>query len=109
MPECDFSAASRRAEELRSAIASTPMYTPKGVVSVTVSMGVTVGGGAIPTDAESLLRTSDEALYQAKNAGRNRVVVCEIDEDRLPPRAKTRALKDFCAKHSRGEKQPICA
>ena len=51
------------------------MVTPEGAVPVTVSMGVAIGGASLPFDEESLLRTADEALYRAKNTGRNRVVV----------------------------------
>jgi two-component system cell cycle response regulator len=84
MPLCDVSVAPSRAEELRAAISSTPMDTPKGAVPVTVSLGVAIGEGAMSMDVESLLRNADEALYQAKQAGRNRVVVYQIDQERLP-------------------------
>jgi two-component system cell cycle response regulator len=84
MPHCDVSAASSRAEDLRAAIASTPMETPEGAVPVTVSLGVAIGGRDIPMDVESLLQSADEALYQAKNAGRNQVMVCQKDKERLP-------------------------
>lgn len=84
IPQCDFSVAPSRAEELRAAIASTPMDTSKGAVPVTVSLGVAIGGGAIPVDEESLLRNADEALYQAKHAGRNQAVIFQKDEQRCP-------------------------
>ncbi len=84
VPQCDSSVAASRAEDLRAAITSTPMDTPNGAVPVTVSLGVAIGGGAISMEVESLLRTADEALYQAKIAGRNRAVVCRIEEGLLP-------------------------
>ena len=84
MPQCDFSLAPSRAEELRAAISSTPMDTPKGAVPVTVSLGVAIGGGAMPIDEESLLRNADKALYQAKHAGRNQAVIFRKDEERRP-------------------------
>jgi diguanylate cyclase len=56
------------ADELRSAIANTPMAEG---VTVTVSIGV---GEARPADSvESWIRDTDAALYAAKRAGRNTV------------------------------------
>ncbi|MEK7276890.1 MAG: diguanylate cyclase [Chloroflexota bacterium] len=41
-------------------------------MSVTVSLGVAFAAPDCP-DLPTLLRLADEALYKAKNAGRNRV------------------------------------
>lgn len=71
LPNCDLSATARRADQIRNLIATTPILTPQGAKSVTVSMGVTVAESC--TDSESLLRRADVALYQAKRNGRNRV------------------------------------
>lgn len=71
LPACDLASASRRADQIRSSIASTPILTPQGPLSVTVSMGVTSAAGT--GDPEELLRNADLALYQAKRNGRNRV------------------------------------
>jgi predicted signal transduction protein with EAL and GGDEF domain len=38
---------------------------------VSLSLGIAAGNAA--TDTERLLQAADSALYQAKNAGRNRV------------------------------------
>ena len=84
MPQCDDDAALNRAEELRAAIAGAPIDTPEGAVAITVSMGVATGGVSLPLDEASLLRTADEALYRAKNTGRNRVVAIRFDRERSP-------------------------
>jgi two-component system, cell cycle response regulator len=42
-------------------------------LSITASLGIASGSGAFGTPDE-LLRQADRALYEAKHAGRNRVV-----------------------------------
>jgi two-component system cell cycle response regulator len=64
IPACDLETTVRRADQIRSLIATTPIVIPQGAISVTVSMGVTVAASS--ADPESLLRHADTALYQAK-------------------------------------------
>lgn len=64
--------ASRVAEAMRAAVASTPVRTDDGLVPVTVTIGVAEHRGGEPSD---LLRAADDAMYSAKRAGRNRVGV----------------------------------
>jgi two-component system, cell cycle response regulator len=59
------------AERVRFALESRPIETDAGEVSVTVSCGVAVSNGK-GMDPQSLLRLADEALYRAKQQGRNR-------------------------------------
>src|SRR5712675_1582226 len=74
LPECPFDAALRKAEQLREEIAKLELrYGDRPLGPVTVSLGV----AAFPDHAkesEELLRHADEALYLAKQTGRNRVV-----------------------------------
>lgn len=65
------------AERVRQAIARSPVHSREGVapVSLTVSVGVAT---LVPTqgmEAHELIRQADEALYAAKESGRNRVMV----------------------------------
>ena len=71
MPGCNLATTVRRANVIRELISSASIETPLKAPRVTVSMGVAVVEPS--TSSESLLRRADEALYQAKRNGRNRV------------------------------------
>lgn len=73
LPETGLASAKLLAERFRTSIAElTQVYQSKDI-TVTISLGVTelTRQHASPT---SLLERADEALYQAKHAGRNQVV-----------------------------------
>jgi diguanylate cyclase (GGDEF)-like protein/PAS domain S-box-containing protein len=74
MPDCALDDARRAAERLRAAVGPEP----------TASIGVAQWDGA--EDGASLVERADEALYEAKRAGRNRVAVAD---GRAPARALT--------------------
>ena len=64
------------AEKLRQRIAEENFRLPQGeVIRVTVSIGIAVHDGH--PDYERLLRRADQALYEAKNAGRNRCILAQ--------------------------------
>ena len=74
LPGCDRAGAMQRAEEIRSAIAAAPFpVCDGGAVNVSCSLGVTCSSDVPRFDAIVLTRAADEALYAAKNNGRNRV------------------------------------
>ena len=76
MPETRLNEAERACDRIRQQIARTPfpITTPKLDLPVTVSIGVAASEGGSDTPAE-MLRRADEALYEAKRSGRNRVCV----------------------------------
>ena len=69
LPETGLEEAAAFAEKLRSAIERNCFVT---VQHITMSFGVTVSKPA--DDSESFVKRADEALYEAKETGRNKVV-----------------------------------
>ena len=64
----------RIAERLRELVAASPLQEGELTVPMTVSVGVAQGDGR-DQQWENILRRADEALYYAKQHGRNRVAV----------------------------------
>jgi len=74
-PSCDAMGALGLAERIRKAIEATPITTDAGEISLTASLGVAISSEAAPFEAQVLLQIADDALYRAKEHGRNR---CEL-------------------------------
>lgn len=67
--------AARVAEKIRSLVARTPFETSEGELDITLSIGAAVSR---PQDTvDDVIGRADEALYRAKDNGRNRVEVAE--------------------------------
>lgn len=64
-----------RAEAVRSGIEKARIRTGAGTMQLTVSIGLATCPANGETEAV-LLRAADTALYEAKAAGRNRVIMC---------------------------------
>ena len=76
LPESDETSATGAAERLRCAVAAHPFSVGKTQISVTVSIGVVVAhSNSIAQTFEAHLAAVDSALYEAKNSGRNRIVL----------------------------------
>jgi two-component system cell cycle response regulator len=72
VPRSDAPSALRVAERIREAIAAKPFITSGGEVRVTVSLGVAASTDLAPAEPQHLLQMADDALYRAKQNGRNR-------------------------------------
>jgi diguanylate cyclase (GGDEF)-like protein len=83
LPETAPDAAQQFAERLRSAVRESPIVIEGETIVVTVSIGV--AGATLRTSSiDALSRFADQALYDAKRAGRDQVVVCRpIAEPKL--------------------------
>ena len=77
LPDTDLESAGLVAEKIRANIEAIRL--PSVLRDITISIGV----ATVPehgTDAATVARTADRALYAAKQAGRNRVVLAEDEE-----------------------------
>jgi diguanylate cyclase (GGDEF)-like protein len=79
IPGAELDQGRKLAERMRDAVERTK---PAGV-AVTVSIGVAVAAGD-QLDFEQLFNAADQALYEAKHAGRNRIASIEVREDAEP-------------------------
>jgi two-component system cell cycle response regulator len=75
MPETGLGGATIVADRLRQAVADEPFVLPENgeKLPITISVGLAITGQGDDT-LEALLKRVDDALYAAKNGGRNRVI-----------------------------------
>jgi diguanylate cyclase (GGDEF)-like protein len=74
LPETDLESGLRAAERLRLAVAALEIPTEKGPLRFTISMGAPQFRRGEDSAPETMLQRADQALYEAKRTGRNRVV-----------------------------------
>jgi diguanylate cyclase (GGDEF)-like protein len=89
LPDATIPAAQSLAERLRDEIAALRIPVHEGEVRFTASVGVSALRPG-ETDWLEMLRRADMAMYEAKHAGRNRVMLCAETMDRLVARETPR-------------------
>jgi diguanylate cyclase (GGDEF)-like protein len=84
-PEISAVAALERAEGIRRMVADLEnRFEASSNLAITISIGIALYSGD-GTDAGELVRRADQALYRAKNSGRNRVVLHEMSVAEILP------------------------
>lgn len=86
LPAGSLDLASDRAERIRSGVASRRIRAAGDEIHATVSIGLAYGPPGWPVVPIELIEAADEALYQAKASGRNRVVLARDSLQSTPPR-----------------------
>jgi len=92
LPGASQASAEAFAERIREQVSAVPLDANGHRVRVTVSIGAASEGGDTLPSLEAMLGRADEALYQAKREGRNRVVALQMHVD-TPEAAKPAAPK----------------
>jgi two-component system cell cycle response regulator len=77
LPNCDGNEVQMCAERIRLAVSHDPIVVGYIGIAVTVSIGSVVFDPNLHSEKDAL-STADTALYQAKNQGRDRVVLLEV-------------------------------
>jgi diguanylate cyclase (GGDEF)-like protein len=75
LTRCNEAEALVVAERMRKAVAEEAFPTSDGPLPVSISIGLSRANAQAGTTAADALRAADRALYEAKDAGRNRVCV----------------------------------
>lgn len=95
LPECSLEQVRSRVELLRAAIAAAPTEEAQSI-SVSASFGVATSAGS-GYELRQLLIHADDALYQAKHAGRNRAIIFDATEGMRHDQAMRKAREDAAA------------
>ena len=75
LPNCELAGALEVAERMRAAVAEAKVETDAGAVEITVSIGVATMSREEICTLSQLLQRADNALYRAKENGRNCVTI----------------------------------
>jgi diguanylate cyclase (GGDEF)-like protein len=95
MPQTDVEGAMQLGEDLRAQIAESVQPTSDSAPA-TISVGVTMfGGGEKGTGSEAVLVAADQAMYRAKEGGRNQIALFRdpAEPQREPERRQTTAAR----------------
>ena len=87
--ESDSAGALTVAERVRSAVAGMrEPHAASGHGIVTISVGIVAVVPGADNDPAGFLKAADDALYEAKRGGRNRVVLGKLSKSAIPPSAE---------------------
>lgn len=75
LPDTDREKLAGMAEEIRKAVATTPLLSHGTPIALSISVGAALTDAEARISPTSLLKRADEAMYEAKHKGRNHVVI----------------------------------
>ncbi len=81
LPQTKLAESQQIAVRLHRALSNFNIAPEKGNIALTISMGIVEVSGAENTSIEDILRLADQALYQAKEAGKNQTIALRLGED----------------------------
>lgn len=95
LPETNREQATELAERIRIATSQlvVPLEHGSQIADLSVSIGVTAWADGIFNDIQDMLEMADQALYQAKERGRNRVV-CSLQSPQTQVTPEAESLAD---------------
>jgi diguanylate cyclase (GGDEF)-like protein len=79
MPQTDTTGALHLGEDLRAQVAES--VAPDPDVATTISVGITMFGGERGIGAEAVLLAADQAMYRAKEDGRNQIALFQDPDE----------------------------
>ncbi|HEU5063703.1 MAG TPA: EAL domain-containing protein [Solirubrobacterales bacterium] len=94
MPQTDTAGALQLGEDLRAQVAEG-MPLNAEIDSASISVGIAMFGGSDAVAAESVLVAADQAMYQAKTEGRNRIALFDAagENGQMAPRPQTTSAR----------------
>jgi diguanylate cyclase (GGDEF)-like protein len=78
LPDSDWRGAQIFAERLRNMVQGTNFGPPGAAIPLTLSIGIAVGEMADQLEPDRLMTAADDALYQAKEGGRDRIATGKV-------------------------------
>jgi diguanylate cyclase (GGDEF)-like protein len=102
MPQTDTAGALQLGEDLRAQVAESSEAVPEAD-GATISVGITMFGGERGIGAEAVLVAADQAMYRAKEEGRNQIALFQDPDEpqRLRRRQTTSARIRDALTHDR--------
>lgn len=79
VPNVDAASLASQTRRLKATVADTVIEVDGRAISVTASFGASVFDPLTPASADGLIRAADDALYQAKDSGRNAIFLAGPD------------------------------